>query len=182
MRLPILSASIAAATLLAAAPADAQRRLELGVDAGATFGLGDESSVDVNLPGSRFRVGFFQPDSRWSVEPAFGFAYSKREGTDGVLIYDLQLGALYHFQPITVSSGNDVVARVRSLYARPFVGLNGFSGGDTDDSELSIGAGLGVKVPWRNDLSWRFEANVGYGFDNEAARLGLLAGLSFFPR
>jgi hypothetical protein len=47
---------------------------------------------------------------------------------------------------------------------------------------VSAGAGLGIKVPWRTDLAWRLEANLGYGFDNKTGRLGLLAGLSYFPR
>jgi len=32
------------------------------------------------------------------------------------------------------------------------------------------------------DSGPRFEANLGYGFDNEAMRIGLLIGLSFFTR
>ena len=31
-------------------------------------------------------------------------------------------------------------------------------------------------------LAWRLEANAGYGFDNEAFRIGAFAGLSFFTR
>ncbi len=178
-----------AALMLAAAPADAQNRIgraaELGIDAGATFGLGSESSVDINLPGSRFRIGFFTPGSRISIEPALGLGYNKTEGTDGILQYDLQLGALYHFRPITVSTTSDAgrtVARVTAPYVRPFVGLTGYSAGGDNENEVSAGAGLGTKIPWRTDLAWRLEANLGYGFDNKAARLGLLLGLSYFPR
>jgi hypothetical protein len=76
------------------------------------------------------------------------------------------------------------------VYVRPFIGVAGITGGGSDDvdddsgsdAEFSVGTGLGVKIPWRQDLAWRLEANVGYGFDNEAFRLGLLAGLSFFTR
>ena len=178
-----------AALMLAAAPAAAQngigRAAELGIDAGATFGLGSESSVDINLPGSRFRIGFFTPGSRISIEPALGLGYNKTEGTDGIFQYDLQLGALYHFRPITVSTTSDAgrtVARVTAPYVRPFVGLTGYSAGGENENEVSAGAGLGIKIPWRTDLAWRLEANLGYGFDNKAARLGLLAGLSYFPR
>jgi hypothetical protein len=39
-----------------------------------------------------------------------------------------------------------------------------------------------VKIPWRSGLAWRLEANTGYGFDNEAFRIGAFAGLSFFTR
>jgi hypothetical protein len=177
------------ALLLAAAPAAAQngigRAAELGIDAGATFGLGSESSVDINLPGSRFRIGFFTPGSRISIEPALGLGYNKTEGTEGIFQYDLQLGALYHFRPITVSTTSDAgrtVARVTAPYVRPFIGLTGYSAGGDNENEVSAGAGLGIKIPWRTDLAWRLEANLGYGFDNKAARLGLLAGLSYFPR
>ena len=180
---------VIAGLMMAAAPAAAQsgigRAAELGIDAGATFGLGSESSIDINLPGSRFRIGFFTPGSRISIEPALGLGYNKTEGTEGILQYDLQLGALYHFRPITVSTTSDAgrtVARVTAPYVRPFVGLTGYSAGDDNENEVSAGAGLGIKIPWRTDLAWRLEANLGYGFDNKAGRLGLLAGLSYFPR
>jgi hypothetical protein len=64
---------------------------------------------------------------------------------------------------------------------RPFVAVSGSSGGGSDN-EFSAGAGLGVKIPWRPDLAWRLEANAGYGFRNEAFRMGAFAGLSFFTR
>ena len=173
-----------AATLALASTAEAQRRLEFGSDIGIVFGLGDQSSINLNFPASRFRVGIFQPGSRISVEPALGFSYDKVEGTSGIFRYDLELGALYHFRPIVVTPDDpaEPVTRVAPPYLRPFVGITGFTGGDTDDNEFSAGVGLGVKMPWRRDLAIRLEANVGYGFDNEAARIGLLAGLSYFPR
>jgi len=161
------------------------RTLELGVDAGATFALGDQSGFNITLPASRFRAGFFFPNNPlYSLEPAAGLSYSKVEEVDGILRYDLELGLLRHFRPFVVATegGDDIIARVRSAYVRPFVGIAGFSGGDADDSEVSLGAGLGVKVPWRRFLAWRLEANLGYGLDNEAARIGVLAGLSFFTR
>jgi len=175
-----------AATALAAAPLVAQNAAgnatELGIDAGATFGLGSQSSIDFTLPGTRFRMGFFHPGSRISIEPAAGIGYHKVEGTDGVFNYDLQLGALYHFSPITIIREGSGTTRITAPYVRPFVGLTGFSGGGSSDNEFSAGAGLGIKVPWRTDLAWRLEANLAYGFDNKAGRLGLLAGLSYFPR
>lgn len=157
----------------------ANRALELGVDASAVFGLGDESSVNVSLPASRFRVGFFNATRQWSIEPALGLNVRKVEGTDAVTTYDLEVGALYHLTP---SAATMETPAMSTFYLRPFVGITGFSGGDTDDSEVSLGAGLGLKLPFRRDLAWRLEANLGYGFDNEAFRLGVNAGLSFFPR
>ena len=99
--------------------------------------------------------------------------------------YDLELGLLYHFRPISISTADAgrVTTRVTSPYVRPFVGLTGYTAGDDDnDNEVSAGAGLGIKIPWRTDLAWRLEANLGYGFDNDAARIGALVGLSYFPR
>jgi hypothetical protein len=174
---------------LAAAPAAAQSAVghatELGIDAAAVFGLGSQSSIDVTLPGSRFRIGYFTPGSRISWEPAVGLGYHKVEGEDAVFTYDLQFGMLYHFRPLTVTTGEsgDRTTRVTSPYVRPFIGITGFSGGGgASDSEVSAGAGLGIKIPWHTDLAWRLETSLGYGFDNKAGRLGLLAGLSYFPR
>jgi len=164
--------------------------LEFGIDAGATFGLGDISSVQLTLPAARFRVGFFLPgDSRWSIEPAAFLSVTKVEDLDAITTYDLELGALYHFQPALRVLGSPP-PRQSVVYIRPFIAVTGITGGGSDnidddsgsDSEFSAGAGLGVKIPWRQDLAWRLEANVGYGFDNEADRIGLLAGLSFFSR
>jgi hypothetical protein len=178
--------AVAIGVALTVAPISAQvatsgRSTELGIDAGAAFGLGDKSSIDFSLPGSRFRLGFFQPGSRVSIEPAAGIGYHKVEGVDGVFQYDLELGLLYHFTPMTVSSGGGA-ALVTGPYVRPFLGLTGYSGGGNSDNEFSAGVGLGVMVPWRSELAWRLEANLGRGFSNHATRLGLLAGLSYFPR
>ena len=175
----------AAATLTLASVAGAQGRpLEMGLDAGAVFGLGDQSSVDITLPASRARLGFFLTDTRWSIEPALGLSYTKVEDTDGIFTYDVELGALYHLRPFVVATADEseVIARVNAPYVRPFIGFTGFTGGDTDDNEFSIGTGLGIKIPWRRQIAWRLEANAGYGFSNDAFRLGALAGFSFFTR
>jgi len=169
------------------------RTMELGIDAGATVGLGDESSVQINLPAARARAGFFLTnDLRWSLEPAVGLNYFDTEGGSGSLQYNLEVGALYHFRPATdlvgrLGPNSEATVRRSVAYARPFINISGVTGGgdgddDTSDSEVSLGAGLGVKVPWRESLAWRFEANLGYGFDNEALRLGALVGVSFFTR
>lgn len=184
MRTSLKIAALVSSTVLASTPAGAQRRLELGVDAGAVFGLGSQSSVNVSLPGSRFRVGFFQLGSRISIEPAAGFSYDKVEGTDGLFSYNLEVGALYHFEPLIDVRIDErtTLTRVGVPYVRPFVGVTGFTGGNSSDSEISLGAGLGTRLPFRQNLPIRLEANLGYGFDNKATRIGLLAGLSFFPR
>jgi len=169
------SASVATAQAVVSQP----NTLEFGIDAGAQFGLGDVSTVQITLPAARARVGFFlNNDSRWSIEPAAFLSYSKVEGGDGVFVYDIEGGALYHFRPPSDLAG---ASPASVMYVRPFIGISGFSGDDSD-SEFSAGAGFGIKIPWRPAVAWRLEANTGYGFDNEAFRLGLFAGLSFFTR
>jgi hypothetical protein len=185
-----VGAALLAAPLAAQTPnavTQPTRTQEFGLDAGLNIGLGDQSSVSFALPASRARVGFFLTnDTRWSIEPAIGLNYLKVEDSDGNLNYELELGALYHFAPPTNLTGGlggtgGPIVRSSVAYARPFIGLNGSTGGD-GDTEVSVGAGLGVKVPWRETLAWRAEANLGYGFDNEALRVGALLGVSFFTR
>lgn len=68
---------------------------------------------------------------------------------------------------------------------RASTGLAGFvSGGDDGGSEnqFSVGAGYGIKIPLRTGLALRMEANAGYGFYNDAFRLGAFAGVSCFAR
>lgn len=156
---------------------------EYGLDAGVAFGLGDRSSVTFSLPVTRARIGFFlSNDSRWSIEPSVGLSYAKVEDVPYQLNYNVELGALYHFRPPTRLYD---ATRASVAYLRPFVGIVGVKSGGDDggsDSEATMGLGYGVKIPFRNALAWRLEANVGYGFDNEAFRAGALAGVSFFAR
>jgi hypothetical protein len=156
---------------------------EYGVDAGAMFGLGDRSNVNFSLPTSRARIGFFlNNDSRWSVEPSVGLSYNKVEDVPYQLNYNLELGALYHFSP---PRNLYDATRASVAYLRPFVGIVGLKTGGDDggsDSEATMGVGYGIKIPFRNALAWRLEANVGYGLDNEAFRVGAMAGVSFFAR
>jgi hypothetical protein len=156
---------------------------EYGVDAGASFGLGDRSSVAFTLPAARARIGFFLPnDSRWSIEPAAFLAYTKVKDVPYLFAYNLELGALYHF---AAPSRLYTATRARVAYLRPFIGFVGVATGGDDsgsDNEVSAGAGYGVKIPWRQNMAFRLEGNAGYGFDNNALRLGAFAGVSFFAR
>jgi hypothetical protein len=190
-RLPRVAAALAAVTLAAPAAhaqnagaiAQAPNSIEIGADAGAVFGLGDQSSVDFNFPAQRARLGFFlNNDSRISIEPAVSFNYNKTEDAPGVTTYSVETGALYHFRSARLIT--DVANRAAVSYVRPFIGFEGQSigGGGRNDNEFFAGGGIGVKVPYRSNIAFRAEANIGYGFDNEAARLGLSLGLSFFTR
>lgn len=152
--------------------------MEFGADAGLTFGLGKYSYTTGQLPGSRVRVGFFLPsDPRIEIEPAAGLAYSKFKGSDGVTQYDLEIGALYHFRAPTYATG---ATGATVAYVRPFLNYTGQSSSGDNVNAVTLGGGLGLKLPLRPNIAGRGEVNLGYDFRDKAARLGILAGLSFF--
>jgi len=159
-----------------AAGAQAPRPLELGIDAGVTVGLGDNSITQIDLPVSAFRIGF--PISpRTSLEPKLRIHISTGEG-DTFTSYRGELGLLYHLG----SSRYPGAYQRAGVYVRPFLGIVGYSDGTSDSAGL-LGAGLGFKMPLVSRLSSRFEANFAHQFGNgDANEIGLLAGLSFFTR
>lgn len=153
-----------------AAVAQPSRPLELGIDAGVTVGLGDNSVTVVDIPAQAFRIGF-PMNSNVSIEPKLGLTLITGEG-DTFTSYRAEVGLLYHLN--TLRSGT---------YVRPFLGLTGFSSGDTDETHGLIGGGVGIKVPLRDRIGSRFEANLAHSFgDGSFNQIGLLAGLSFFTR
>jgi opacity protein-like surface antigen len=193
-RLPRCAAALAAVALVApaaraqnaAAVAQAPNSIEIGADAGAIIGLGGQNFVDFRLPAQKARLGFFlNNDSRVSIEPALGLQIFKAENDDAQTTYTAELGALYHFRPARLIT--DVANRAAVSYVRPFVGIAGSPDagageGDDDVNDPYVGAGIGIKFPYRTNIAFRAEANIGYGFDTDAARLGLNLGLSFFTR
>ena len=158
--------------------------IEIGADAGLTFGLGKQSFVDFTFPAQRARVGFFlNNDSRVSIEPALQLNVFKAKDQSAITTYQGEVGALYHFRPARLIT--DVANRAAVSYVRPFVGVRGVNSADNDEDNVNdpfVGAGIGVKIPYRTNIAFRAEANIGYGFDTDAARVGLNLGLSFFTR
>jgi hypothetical protein len=152
---------------------DVDRPIELGMDAGVSFGLDDPNVTVIGLPLRAFRAGFFFTDVL-SLEPAFGLT-SLHVNDDTFTQYEAALGLLFHLSRYRYASG---------LYVRPFAGIVGASGGGDSDSNGFVGAGVGVKVPWGNRrVATRLEANFTHGFDGDGTNaIGLLAGLSFFIR
>jgi hypothetical protein len=150
---------------------------EFGIDAGMTVGLGSVSSFQLTVPAARARIGFFLPkSSRWELEPAASLSYIAVKNARGSLTYDVEAGLLYHLNP----AYNVVKGTATVPYVRPFIGVNGVAGGGGSNADFSAGAGLGVKIPWREMIAFRLEANAGYGFSNDAFRLGAFAGVSVF--
>jgi hypothetical protein len=169
--------TVAAAIVFAALPVRAQapRPIELGIDAGVTIGLGDDSGTEIDIPAQAFRVGF--PISpRSSLEPKLRLNVFSDGDTQ--TSYRAELGWLYHFG----SSRYPGAYQRAGAYVRPFLGLVGYSG-PFDSTNGIIGAGLGYKFPLVSRISSRFEANLGQVFgDGNGTQIGLLAGLSFFTR
>lgn len=169
-------ATLALAAGTAGAQASAPRPLELGIDAGVTIGLGDNSVTEIDIPAQAFRVGF--PISpRTSLEPKLRLNILTGDG-DTFTSYRAELGLLYHLG----SSRYPGAYQRAGMYVRPFAGLVGFSDGSSSTSGL-LGAGFGLKMPLVSRLSSRFEANFAHRFgDFDSNEIGLLAGLSFFTR
>ena len=174
-----LGAALAGVAIALALPAAAAAQTELlprefGIDAGATFGIGDESTTSVSVPARTFRVGFYNSPTI-SIEPYGGLTWDNVDGGDQLNLI-LGTGLLWHFTPPRQGS---------TLYFRPFadfnyLAVNSEGGEDDDDTRFGVGIGFGVKVPWRDRFATRLEANVGYRTDPGTTEVGLLAGLSFF--
>jgi hypothetical protein len=168
--------SLAALSILAlSASASAQRSSmtnpspEIGIDAGIAFGLGDAGVTVIAIPAQHVRMGFFVSPVL-SIEPVLSiFSTSTDAGTD--TDYTLGVGALYHFSPSRAAS---------QFYVRPFINIVGSSGDGGSNSEAVFGVGGGMKMPLRDRIAARFEANFAHGENADA--IGLLAGLSFYTR
>lgn len=179
-RFAVAFSGLALLASAAGAQGTAPRPLELGIDAGVTIGVGDNSYTTLDIPAQAFRVGF--PISpRTSLEPKLMIHLVSDDGTS--TSYRAELGLLYHLG----SSRYPGAYQRAGAYVRPFLGLVGYSvdndGDSYDESNGLLGAGIGFKMPLLSRLSSRFEANFAHRFgDGDANEIGLLAGLSFFTR
>lgn len=149
--------------------------VELGIDAGASFGLDDPHVTTISIPGQHVRAGFFF-GRQLEFEPSFGLDYIHASGVSQTR-YEALVGLLYHFTPSR---------RTSQFYVRPFVGFLGTNIDGSNQTQAALGGGIGVKIPMYPRLSSRFEANYTHTFssgDADASNaIGLLAGLSFFTR
>jgi hypothetical protein len=171
----------AVALVLLAPAAGAQRNsrngsggIELGIDAGLSFGVGNSSGSLLSLPTQVFRLGYFISD-KLEFEPQFGLQ-SSSGGGDTFTAYGLEAGLLL------IPDGDRVG---KGLYFRPFLGVTGISvPGPGDTSSGFIGAGAGLKLPFADHrLATRLEANYQHAFGSSGFNaINLLAGLSFFTR
>jgi hypothetical protein len=175
----ILGALSLALTVSAAEAQRASHRdsgpVELGIDGGVTFGIGNSSGTVVSLPTQVFRLGYFLDDNV-ELEPRVSIN-SISGGGASVTVYSLEAGVL--FQPAGDRVG-------KGLYFRPFLGVSGVdvSGAGGNNNSGYAGVGLGLKLPFADRrLATRMEANYAHGFSGGGSNLiGLLIGLSFFTR
>ena len=144
--------------------------LELGVDATADIGLGNNSFTEINIPSGSIRIGF-PMSPRISIEPKARLSILTGGGST-VTSYSAQVGALYHF---------DETAMQRSgVYVRPAVGVSGISGAGSQNTFFG-GIGVGLKQKILRQLGARYEAAFYHNFNNGSSNeLELSAGLSWF--
>src|SRR5260221_7014034 len=117
-----------AAVLLASTEARAQNPIELGIDAGVSIGLGDNSVTVINIPAQAFRIGFFFDDNM-SLEPKLALNTITGSGNT-FTSYLFELGLLYHFYREGYGRRVYPPPAFRSaFYVRPFAGIVGASGG-----------------------------------------------------
>jgi hypothetical protein len=174
--------SLAALSILTlSASASAQRSSsanpspEIGMDAGIGFRLTDPSITTIAIPVQAIRMGFFVSPVL-SIEPTLGLVSFSGGGVSGT-DYAIGVGALYHFSPSRA---------VNQFYVRPFIEINGSSGDAGSGSSVAFGVGGGLKMPLRDRIATRFEANFahdgGRNGGGSSDMIGLLAGLSFYTR
>jgi hypothetical protein len=174
--------SFAALSILAvSAPLSAQRSRsvttenpspEIGFDAAITFGLGNGGGTLIDIPAQQVRLGFFVSPVI-SIEPTLGL-HSESGGGTTITLYTVGAGLLYHFSPSRAAN---------QFYIRPFIDVVGFSAGGNSDSNAQFGVGGGLKIPLRDRIATRLEANFAHVTGNNGTdMLGLLAGLSFYTR
>lgn len=169
--------SVAALALLALSTSATAQRAgsmanpspEIGMDAGLSIGLGDIDGTTIQIPAQYIRMGVFMSPAL-SLEGSLGLT-SNSGGGSTVTLYNIGAGALYHFSTSRAA---------RQFYVRPFLNLAGISGGAGSDSDVAFGVGGGLKVPFRDRIATRYEANITTSDGNSA--LGALAGISFYTR
>ena len=180
-----ITAGVVAGLLLAAAPAQAQRGVEVGFDAGVGVRINDGTIISAStvvpatagmpllMPGA-FRIGV-PLGTRATLEPRVGFALLKPDGSDALTAVNMGLGV-----PIDLQSGQ------RGGYLRPFGTFFVLSGDGDSINQFSAGAGIGYRAAVADRMAIRLEAYYEHAFESDRVaggeNVGLLIGLSMFTR
>jgi hypothetical protein len=153
----------------------------LGVDLGIEFDMNDVADETVNttsisIPLAYLRVAFYASDQVW-IEPRMTLIFLNIEGSSSTAL-NFEGGFGVDFQTDAT--------RARP-YIRPFGGLLYVDSGEGDAAtQVSLGSGIGLKVPMVERLASRLEGGVSYSFESDdlASALGIYVtfGFSFFTR
>lgn len=168
-----LATALLATTILTPIASRAQDTtfIELGIDAQVVRNNAGSGSTAASLPVGRFRIGW-QVNPAWSVEP-FISATAVSAGSTRVSNYTIGLGALYHFATDRAKA---------QPYVRPYLSTTQShtktSTLDAKNASLTLGAGLGIKIPMDRNIQWRLEG----AYENQVGDSHFLAiaGISFF--
>jgi hypothetical protein len=136
-----VAASQAAAQARPAARTAAQRAAiedywELGTDASASLGFGDQKSFSIDIPTGVLRAGYFVTP-KLSLEPQLIFHSLAAEDQEGQSVWALQIGGLYHLSTDRTR---------RQYFIHPGIAFTGGSAGAPEFTILS--ALVGAKQPW----------------------------------
>jgi|SRR5687767_1945677 len=147
-RLALLALAVAASQAAAQArpattrTAAAQRQTaiedywELGTDASASLGFGDQKSFSIDIPTGVLRAGYFVTP-KLSLEPQLIFHSLAAEDQEGQSVWALQIGGLYHLSTDRTR---------RQYFIHPGIAFTGGSAGAPEFTILS--ALVGAKQPW----------------------------------
>jgi len=187
--------TLVVAILVGVCPARAQGSgsVELGLDAGFTLTMfdnvetffGDYSPDDLIsfvLPVQSFRVGVYVSD-RAQIEPSLGIQVVS-QGGESVRVIQLGVDALFE-----LTSREDFELTSRENAAVPFLSVGGqivSLEADGSATQVSLRAGVGVKLPAGDRLAVRLQALIGRAFETDdvlgSFDIGGRVGFSFFTR
>lgn len=163
-----------AAALCAASPAAAQTEIGMDMvvqltDFASSENTGDlENVTSLNFPAGYLRVGVFVTPEV-SLEPRMGFSHAS-SGGESVSNTDLMVSGYYHFPGVPGS---------RSAFVRLGTGASIVSASSFSDTQMLLDAGVGLKLPTRDNLLFRLEGFLGRSFESDAAPAATRLGASF---
>jgi hypothetical protein len=168
------------AMIVAAAPLAAQRStgpIEIGMDAMLSrqsyeTDFGKSSATFFQVPVQQIRVAVPMTPTI-SLEPSIGYVHVSDDGSSSDA-FSGELGLLVHF--------NENRKQPQG-FVRPLIGVDDQFG--TGGTHFTMGAGLGMKIPATDRISYRVELRYKHQFESDGVSgnlFGLAAGLSFFTK
>lgn len=157
--------------------------IELGIDflGGALTFIdadvaGSFTQTDLQIPTSRLRAGFFVSDIV-SLEPQLLVLFRDIEDVGSASRVSLALTVPVHFTRDR---------RRPQGFVNPGLGWTTFDSEGNTTSQVGIGTGVGVKLPFHENLAVRIEAGLVHFFETDellgANQLSVLLGFSFLTR